>query len=74
MTEGALRVSLHRLRREFGTCLREVIQNTVDSADEIDDEVRHLIEILSEADAAASGALSARKRQRQADSHRVDRG
>jgi DNA-directed RNA polymerase specialized sigma24 family protein len=43
MSEGALRVALHRLRNRFGEQLRaEVAKTVVDSA-EIDDEVRHLL-------------------------------
>jgi len=46
-TEGALRVAVHRLRKEFGERLRETIADTVDGPDEIDDELRHLVAVMS---------------------------
>jgi RNA polymerase sigma factor (sigma-70 family) len=47
VSAGALRVALHRLRRQFGTVLREVIAETVDQPEEVDDELRHLVEVVS---------------------------
>jgi len=47
MTEGALRVSVHRLRRQFGLLLREVIAETVDPENEVDDELHYLLDIVS---------------------------
>src|SRR6185295_16874802 len=40
-TEGSLRVAVHRLRRQFGSSLRETIAETVATADDVDDEMRH---------------------------------
>lgn len=40
---GAVRVAVHRLRRRYGELLREEIAQTVDSMDEVDAEIRHLI-------------------------------
>lgn len=48
MTEGAARVAVHRLRRRFREVFREEIAHTVADVMEIDDEVRHLLTILSD--------------------------
>lgn len=42
MSEGAVRVAVHRLRRRFGALVRHQIAQTVSSSAEIDDELRHL--------------------------------
>ena len=42
MTEGAVKVAVHRLRQRHNDLLRDEIAQTVASADEIDDESRHL--------------------------------
>ena len=47
MTEGAIKVAVHRLRKRFGALLREEIAETVSDADQIDDEVRELFKILT---------------------------
>jgi len=47
MTEGALRVAVHRLRQRYGELFRDEIAHTVASPDEIEDEVRHLLSVLS---------------------------
>lgn len=44
---GALKVELHRLKRRFGELVRAEISRTVASADEVDDELRYLVEVLS---------------------------
>jgi RNA polymerase sigma-70 factor (ECF subfamily) len=41
-SEGAVKVAVHRIRRRFRDLLRDEIAHTVASADEIDDEIRHL--------------------------------
>ena len=46
MGESAVRVALHRLRRRFAELLRQEIGRTVDSAAEIDDEIRYLLGVL----------------------------
>jgi RNA polymerase sigma-70 factor (ECF subfamily) len=46
MSEGALRVAAHRLRRRYGACLREVVAETVADPAEIDDEIRELFAAL----------------------------
>jgi RNA polymerase sigma-70 factor (ECF subfamily) len=47
MTEGAIRVALHRLRRQFSICLREIVTETVERPDDVDDELRYLLAALS---------------------------
>lgn len=46
-TEGALRVTVHRLRRRFRDLLRAEISATVSDDSEIDGEIRHLIDAVS---------------------------
>jgi RNA polymerase sigma factor (sigma-70 family) len=46
-TEGALKVSVHRLRRRFRDVLREEISQTISEPDEVQDEIRYLITILA---------------------------
>ena len=47
MSEGALRVEVHRLRRKFRTLLRTEIAHTVDTPKDVDEELRYLITALS---------------------------
>jgi RNA polymerase sigma factor (sigma-70 family) len=47
ISEGALKVTVHRLRRRFGELVRAQIGQTVDNPDEIDDEIRQLFVALS---------------------------
>ena len=47
MTEGAVKVTVHRLRRRFGELLRAQIAQTVQDPDEVDDEIRQLFTALS---------------------------
>lgn len=42
MSDGAVNVAAHRLRRQFGEILREQVAGTLASPDEIDDEIKHL--------------------------------
>lgn len=46
-TEGAARVAVHRLRRRFRETFRAVIADTVSNPEEVDAEVRHVLESLS---------------------------
>ncbi len=46
MTEDAVKVTLHRLRRRFGDLLREEIRDTVRDRADVDDEIRHLLGVL----------------------------
>ncbi|MBX3744081.1 MAG: sigma-70 family RNA polymerase sigma factor [Verrucomicrobiae bacterium] len=47
LTEGAVKVAVHRLRRRYGEMVRSEVAQTVVTAAEINDEVRHLLEVLS---------------------------
>ena len=47
-SEGAARVAVHRLRTRYGELLREALAETVSDPEEVDDEVRHLLAVLSE--------------------------
>jgi RNA polymerase sigma-70 factor (ECF subfamily) len=44
--EGAVRVELHRVRKKFVDVLRGEIGRTVDDPRDVDDEIRHLFEVL----------------------------
>ncbi len=48
VSEGTLRVMVHRLRKRFRELFREEIRHTVTSAEELEEEFRHLLEALSE--------------------------
>jgi len=45
-TEGAVQVAVHRLRRRYGTLLREEIAATVTQPEEVEDEIRELFAAL----------------------------
>lgn len=47
MSEGALKVAVHRLRKRYRRILREEVAQTVASADEVPDEIRHLFKVLA---------------------------
>ena len=47
LSEGALRVLVHRLRQRYRELLRAEIENTVSSTDEVDAEMRHLFKVLA---------------------------
>ena len=49
MTESAVGVAVHRLRRRFGESLRAEIAETVADPREIDEEIRYLLSSLGEA-------------------------
>ena len=44
--EGTLKAEVHRLKRRYGELLREEVAHTVAGPGEIDDELRHLIQVL----------------------------
>lgn len=48
-TEGAARVAVHRMRKQFRLLLRQTIAETVDAASDVDSEMRHLVSVLSRA-------------------------
>jgi len=43
---GAIDVAIHRLRQRFGAVLREQVAQTVSSAAEVEEEIRHLISVI----------------------------
>lgn len=47
MTEGAVKVAAHRLRRRYREVLRETVAGTVATPSEVDDEIRHLMDALA---------------------------
>lgn len=47
MSPEAVRIALHRLRKKYRQLLRNEIGQTTDSPGEIDDEIRHLFEVLA---------------------------
>ena len=47
MTEGAVKVAVHRLRQRYRRLLREEIANTVATAEEVNEEMHHLFAILA---------------------------
>jgi RNA polymerase sigma-70 factor (ECF subfamily) len=46
LSEGALKVAIHRLRQRYREVLRAEIAETVNSPDEVEDEMRHLVAVL----------------------------
>ena len=46
MTEGTVKVAVHRLRQRYRELLRDEIAHTVSSPAEVDDEIRHLFAVL----------------------------
>jgi DNA-directed RNA polymerase specialized sigma24 family protein len=47
MTEGSVKVAVHRLRQRYRQLLREEIANTVATPKEVDEEMRHLFAVLA---------------------------
>ena len=47
VSEGAVKASVHRLRGRFGRLLREEIADTVANPDVVDDELRHLLQVIA---------------------------
>lgn len=46
MTEGAVKVAVHRLRKRFGAVLRREIAQTLTPSDDVEDEIRHLFTVF----------------------------
>lgn len=46
MTEGAVKVAVHRLRQRYRALLRETIAQTVATPEEVEDELRYLLRVL----------------------------
>lgn len=46
-TPGQLRVAVHRLRQDYGRALRETIAETVEKPEEVDEELKYLLEVVA---------------------------
>lgn len=46
-TEGAVKVTIHRLRQRYRRYLKEAIADTVATPEEVDDEIRYLLKALA---------------------------
>ncbi len=46
MSEGAVKVAIHRMRRRYGELLRTAIAETVSNEADLEDEMRHLVAVL----------------------------
>ena len=49
LSEGAARVAVHRLRKRFRELFRATVADTVSSPGEVDEELRHVAEVLNHA-------------------------
>jgi RNA polymerase sigma factor (sigma-70 family) len=47
MSEGAVKVAVHRLRQRYRQVLRELVAATVSSPDEVEDEMRYLLRAVA---------------------------
>jgi RNA polymerase sigma-70 factor (ECF subfamily) len=48
LSDGAFKVAVHRLRKQYREFLRAEIAETVDHPDQVDDEIRYLLKILAQ--------------------------
>jgi RNA polymerase sigma-70 factor (ECF subfamily) len=48
LTEGAVKAAIHRLRKRFRELVKAEIAQTVDDAAQVQDELRYLLEVLSQ--------------------------
>lgn len=56
-TEGAAKVELHRLRRRFGDLLRSEVAQTIARPEEVEAELRHLIQAIADGSAGPEPPL-----------------
>ena len=47
MSEGAVKVAVHRMRKRFAALIRQEVAETVERDDEVKDELAYLIEVSS---------------------------
>jgi RNA polymerase sigma-70 factor (ECF subfamily) len=47
MSESAVKVTVHRMRRRFGELLRELVGETLDRPEDVDSEIRYLFSSIS---------------------------
>ena len=52
MSEGAVRVAIYRLRKRFRELVKLEIGCTIDPPDTVDEELRHLVEVLARSPSA----------------------
>jgi RNA polymerase sigma-70 factor (ECF subfamily) len=60
MTEGAVKVSVHRLRQRYGELLRAEVAQTVSTPDEVKEELTYLLSVIRDG-LAKSGNLGSAK-------------
>ncbi len=58
MDLNVVKVRIHRLRERFGELLKEEIAQTVSTSAEVDEELRYLIDVLSQPDAGSLSLVS----------------
>ena len=46
LSESAVKVAIHRLRKRYGVLLRAVVAETVSSTEDLDNEMRYLVSVL----------------------------
>lgn len=46
LSESAVKVAVHRMRKRFGQLLREEVAQTVQAEDRVDAELRHVLDVL----------------------------
>lgn len=46
-TEGAVKVAVHRMRRRYRELLRETVAGTVETRGEVEEEIQHLLAVIS---------------------------
>jgi RNA polymerase sigma factor (sigma-70 family) len=61
LTEGAVKVAVHRLRRRFRQLVKAEIAQTVGDPDQVQEELRYLVEVLAQPDASPPNASKPHK-------------
>ena len=46
MSESAVKVAIHRMRKRYGVLLRAEVKEIVDNPNDVDREIRHLFEAV----------------------------
>lgn len=60
MTEGAVKVAVHRMRQRYGELLRAEVAQTVSTPAEVNEELRYLVSVIRERLAHSSNLPSQR--------------
>ena len=58
MTEGAVKVAVHRLRQRYGELLRAEVAQTVATPVEVDEELRYLVSVIRDGLAISSNVIA----------------